>query len=258
MKYQIDIIPGKLSTNQLLQFLSSHKISRIGLSDKKGTEDSIVTVQNLLHAFPQIEILFHYSVLTHYNRDFRSLIHLFNTRIEKVVDLGVKRILIVSGSQKRNYSSINILNYVSEHKQKFASVSFACAYNPYLSGAELVLENNKLHSKLDSGIISEVYFQIGIDIESFRKGVRFVKSLDNKVKIYACLLLPDKVFLQRFSFRPWKGVFLSDMYCNDMDYRIKLTKRLLELMYKLDVEAFIELHSIKQTNLEFWVKRVPL
>ena len=52
--------------------------------------------------------------------------------------------------------------------------------------------------------------------------------------------IPTRQFLAQFRFRPWRGVFCSDAYLNDIEYAMKFTQNLLHAYADLSIEPLVE------------------
>ena len=72
--------------------------------------------------------------------------------------------------------------------------------------------------------------------------LKFLLSITNEnlltfTHIYS---IPTRQFLAQFRFRPWRGVFCSDAYLNDIEYAMKFTQNLLHTYADLSIEPLVE------------------
>ena len=63
-------------------------------------------------------------------------------------------------------------------------------------------------------------------------------------------LIPSRVFISRFKYRPWKGVFISEKYLNSLDNFYAFTNDLIKVYLDNNVCPVIETEfsSIEKLN----------
>ena len=110
---------------------------------------------------------------------------------------------------------------------------------------------------MESGIVNSIWLQFGSNINLLENEINFLNEviLNHKLKsknirIYGSLFIPSRLFLARFKFRPWRGVFLDDKYLNSLDYSKKVTKNIMNLYLRNNINPLIESEcsSSKQLN----------
>jgi hypothetical protein len=109
------------------------------------------------------------------------------------------------------------------------------AYNPFLTGLDLEIENNTIETKIQSGIISSVYLQIGIDLTKIRESVQYLRQLQPNLDIYLSLMNPTPTRLAQFNYRPWKGVYLPKEYLQSVNNAIQINESIYNLAQELNV-----------------------
>ena len=134
--------------------------------------------------------------------------------------------------------------------EKNLNINIGIAYNPYLKNYYNISgERERIKKKFSSRLTKSIWLQFGTDIKLLEKEINFLKdsflntssnSKDQNVKIFGSLLIPSKEFIARFKFRPWNGVFISDMYLNSLDNFYAFTKDLMEIYLDNNICPIIE------------------
>ena len=75
-------------------------------------------------------------------------------------------------------------------------------------------------------------------------------SNSQNVKFYGSLLIPSKQFISRFKFRPWKGVYISDIYLNSLENFNTFTKDLIQIYLDNNICPLIETEFSSLEKLE--------
>jgi hypothetical protein len=158
-------------------------------------------------------------------------------------------VLLVSGSIKSDvWNSAIALQKLTqdstiEHKQRVA-----VAYNPFLPDTkERDLERQTLETKLQTGRVSKVYLQFGVDLELLQEALDYLSlsPASQGIPIAASMFLPTAKLIAQQRFRPWKGVFLSDKFLSGPDKARQVIVDLLRLYKKYDVEVLFEAPGIR-------------
>jgi deoxyribodipyrimidine photolyase len=159
-------------------------------------------------------------------------------------------VLLVSGSIKTDAwnSAVAIQKLTQnqdsvEHKHRVA-----VAYNPFLPDKkERDLELQSLETKLQTGRISKVYLQFGIDLELLQEALDYLSLSPSSqgIPIAASMFLPTAKLIAQQRFRPWKGVFLSDDFLSGPGKAREAIVDLLRLYKKYDVEVLFEAPGIR-------------
>ena len=236
--------------NQLEDF--DQKPSRLTLVDKKKDEYNLDSLRYLKQNIDSaIDIMPHYSVQMHYSRDLAEVVKKFVFYLNQMKELGIDKVLLVSGPKDYNNGSIDVLRVIStKYKELANDVSFAVAFNPYLSGKKLKEEKARLEKKLSFDLTKEVYFQIGVDTAKFKQGVEFTKNIRSDVAIKPSLMIPTQKFLSSFRANPWRGVNLDDDYLKNINKAKDQTKKIYSCMKQENISPLVEIFSAKEKVLE--------
>ena len=109
------------------------------------------------------------------------------------------------------------------------------------------------------GLTKSIWLQFGTDIKLLQSEINFLKKsiMDNSfnnnfqnVKIFGSILIPSKQFINRFKFRPWKGVYISDKYLNSLDSFYAFIKDLIKIYLDNDICPVIETECSSVEKLE--------
>lgn len=214
--------------------LSSNKIQDISIVDKPG-ELGNIEFANYLLSKNDVKITLHYSIQYHYNRSVESIIKNFDTFVNRSYKSGIQDFLIVSGSQKKKYTSFDVIR-LYENKYE---VNLYCAFNPYLDDIDSEIERLVAKSEYVHG----VYLQIGDNLNRLDEVLKMPtvsQALGGKV-LYGCLLFPTKSFVAKFKFRPWKGVNLSAKYLNNMDVAMDIFHSYFDYYTAHQISPLIEI-----------------
>jgi 5,10-methylenetetrahydrofolate reductase len=204
----------------------SEDLSRFTVVDKNKKIYNLPAVKFLDKEFPKKEIMPHYSIQNHYSRNISQVADKFYSYLEELRSSGIQNILLISGPKERSNTSIDLLDFISKSDRKVEDFNIAVAFNPY-KRENLREEKLRLKSKLKHGFVKGAYFQIGIDQDRFKKGVKFVRNIRGDVRLKSCLVIPTQSFLSKFKIRPWKGVHFGEKYLNDLEFARKKLKKYL-------------------------------
>jgi 5,10-methylenetetrahydrofolate reductase len=246
MKLELEI--NKKSKEETEEFIEKIKdlpkeLSRLTVVDKNKDISNLPAVKFLDKEFPDKEIMPHYSIQNHYSRKISQIADKFYNYLEKLRNTEVKNLLLISGPKERNNTSLDLLNFISKSSKQIRNFDIAVAFNPY-KRKNLREERLRLKSKLKHDFVIEVYFQIGTEPGNFEKGVEFVRNVRDDVKIKSCLVIPSQTFLSKFKARPWKGVYLSEKYLNDLEFAKEKTKEMFDLAKSRNVTLLVECPAV--------------
>jgi len=88
----------------------------------------------------------------------------------------------VTGSKPKRNDSLSLLRSLQGRGPKGLPL-LHCAFNPYLvDEKQREQEYNRLRSKLETGVCSGVWLQIGSDLKLLEKGLAFIRSLEGEAK----------------------------------------------------------------------------
>jgi hypothetical protein len=175
-------------------------------------------------------------------------------------------VLLVNGSgPKRKLDTIATLKRLSSTDN---CTPIFVAFNPYLPiGTPRNEEYARLKQKLQAcpKNIAGVYLQMGTDLDSLEKGIKFlIKQLDlvsvhgcstpnqrQPLRIYGSIFFPTRKLLAQMRFRPWNGVYLTDEYLKNVENAKDITDKLLTVYRTHGVTPLLEspIHSKEELEL---------
>ena len=235
----------------LINYIQEAQITNVSLTNKKFTVSNLLSIVALQQFLPFLEITPHYSIVMNYHGSASAAAYNIKYFIEQVDTLGVRNVLLISGSQPKYLEVIGALDYLSDELyhnneiQDKPKTKISVAYNPYLSGEKLVRENNRLEKKLNFDFVDQVYIQIGTDVEKLSIGLKMIKKFRTRdIKIYGCLFEPSLAFLNSFKYRPWHGVFLPEDYLNDINLAEKYTMEIKNFYDQNKINYLVESYTL--------------
>ena len=229
----------------IYELIEKYKITDISLPDKPLWLSNLKLAETLLSKNSELQITLNFAIMHHYSRkvDFYGL---FDDYVASANKIGINKFLVISGSEKKKIDSVELFSKITD---KYQDNQFYCAYNPYLSGSDLELENQRLIQKLDTGAISGIYLQIGTDISKLQAGLDFIYSLNPSVQVFSCLMIPNATVLNSLRFRPWKGVYLDNQFISDIDFATQRTLEILQMYRKSGVIPLVEIMPFTDKNI---------
>ena len=228
-KANLDILrvnmPNKVRKDPLLSYTKALRSSDIG---------------------SKTDICVHYSLKNNIGRNSIDSMEKCLLFLHQMNDLNIEEVLLVSGSGKvkKSVNSLSFLEYLSKHntidRVQQMKTKIGIAYNCYfLDEDDQNVEDNRLLSKLNTGLVNSIWLQFGTDINKLENSIINIRKYSN-VRIIGSLFIPSKQLLARFKFRPWNGVFLSEKYLNDINDAISITKSIISIYFKYNIEIVIE------------------
>ena len=248
-----------LELENKLNFCISNNISNINIPCKGVIKKDFLneTIKYIGENYKNLDVIYHYSLYHQYTKNRENSYLEFLNFIKKCKSYKNNEILLVSGStKKKNFEVLDVLREFNNEKN--LNINIGIAYNPYLKNYYNISgERVRLEEKFSSTSTKSIWLQFGTDIKLLEKEINFLKESilnnssyrkDKNVKIFGSLLIPSKVFLTRFKFRPWKGVFISEKYLNSLDNFYAFTKELIEIYLDNNICPIIETEcsSIKE------------
>lgn len=116
-------------------------------------------------------------------------------------------------------STVSCLEMLRKSDSCTTKIDIAVAFNPYFPDPKnRKVEIDRLHAKLNTGMVDIVYLQFGSDINHLKEGLialkdaistynkkkNIVKGREEKeIKVIGSIMIPSKVLLARMKFRPW-------------------------------------------------------
>ena len=250
-----------LQLENKLNFCISNNINKINIPCKGVIKKDFLneTIKYIGENYKNLDVIYHYSLYHQYTKNRENSYLEFLNFIKKCKSYKNNEILLVSGSnKKKNFEVLDVLRDFKNEKN--LNINIGIAYNPYLKNYYNISgERVKLKEKLSSRITKSIWLQFGTDIKLLEKEINFLKesifnqssnSKDKSIKIFGSLLIPSKVFISRFKFRPWKGVFISEKYLNSLDDFYSFTKDLIEIYLDNNICPVIETECSSIKKLE--------
>lgn len=232
--YELSIYSEDFNT-KLTSLLSNDSIHKISITNKKYNTPVESIIKKIQNINPKLEIIPYYSLKYNQQSSLQDTALTFIQQLHLYQDLGIKEVLLVSGVPKPKYNTIQVLEILSQIYQSEQLPKLAVAYNPFLTGLDLEIENNTIETKVKSDIISSVYLQIGINLNIIRESVQYLRQLQPNLDIYLSLMNPTQTRIAQFQYRPWKGVDLPQDYLQSIGNAIKINKSIYNLAKELNV-----------------------
>ena len=233
-----------------LKFCISNEIKNINIPCKGYIKKRFLNeiIEYIGKNYKDLDVIYHYSLYHQYIKN-RNISYLeFLNFIKKCNTYNNNEILLISGSNKKK--NFEVLDVMRDFKNEKLKINMGFAYNPYLKNYfSLSNERERLEKKLASGLTKSIWLQFGTDIKLLESEINFLKKIIlnkssnskyNNLRIFGSLLIPSKQFISRFKFRPWKGVYISDMYLNSIDKFNSFTKDLIEIYRDNNICPVIE------------------
>ena len=247
-KIPLEILPSTPDKYaEVLALLQKYEVQAVSIPDKSSKVDNLHFAAYLRTHFT-CEVTVHYSLVHHYNRDIHRITQEFDAYVRRSLDLGISRILVVSGSALRRHTVVELL----ELYEQPAALQLFAAFNPYLPDVTRELARAKRKLPYVQGL----YLQVGEDIDTLRNSLNRLRPLLDNHDLYGCLLYPTLQFQTRFRFRPWKGVFLSPEYLRDLNYARKIYQNYARTYRDLAVTPLLELFPLQEKSLQNALKNL--
>tara|TARA_Y100001968_G_C19296846_1_gene687051 strand:+ start:246 stop:1040 length:795 start_codon:yes stop_codon:yes gene_type:complete len=227
-----------------LNFCKLNNIKNINIPCKGFIKKELFssTINYLSKNFHEFNVTYHYSLYHQYSKNRRKSYQDFLYFVKNSDTNRNYKILLVSGSnKKKNFDSIDILNYLK--KEKNLGFKLGIAYNPYLKKYyKISSERERFERKIATGLINSIWFQYGTDIQALQNDLNYLKKVakDEKLNLFGSLFIPSKQFIARFKFRPWKEVYISQKYLNDLEKFFDFTSDLISFYKKNNITPLIE------------------
>lgn len=213
----------------LIETLIKKKIKKIALTQKNTIINNVEVARQLRERIPDLDISITFSIINNYAKNTEEIKLKFLKLLEEAKKINVDKILIVSGSPRKLYSSTELLSdlkYIDTSPTKIY-----CVFNPFLTGPQGEDEYKRLMHKISTKKVFGIYIQLGDDLMKLKTGLRFLKAKAKGIEINGSILIPNQAMLNKLKFRPWNGVKFSQKYLNSLDFANKKTKE-IERIYK--------------------------
>ena len=238
----------------LLSFCQKNNMYKINIPCKNNLKKDFLlnSIKISKEEFPLIEVIPHFSIAHEFNRNRINTLNSFVKFVKAVKSFGCNEVLLVSGSQKRvTLDCVSTLNYLKD-KSLFPinDFSIGVAFNPYLFNTFFEQEILNLEKKIQSGLVTSIWFQFGTDYRLLESRIKIIQKLINlafkmnyirsNINLFGSILIPSKQFLARFKFRPWKGVYCSNNFLESVSSASNIVKDLLKIYKKYGITPIIE------------------
>jgi len=189
------------------------------------------------------EVCPHYSIKFNSERAAEASLARFESFCESSAALGIRRLLLVSGSGSRTFDTIACLRAMRLPAAHCPGIGVA--FNPFFpERTDRERERARLRLKLGTGRVSSVWLQLGSDVALLEEGLSFLRTLalerQLSIELFGSVFLPSKRLLAQMRFRPWNGVFLSEEYLESVAAAEAITARVLRLYRAHGVEVLVE------------------
>jgi 5,10-methylenetetrahydrofolate reductase len=238
-----------LDIESVIEKIKETGADEVALTDKNGMPDNLIAADAIMKAVQGIKVTTYYSLKNHTNKVIEKKYEHFQQYFERAITVGVDTVLLVSGSPRPKFDSLQAIDYLKVTKIKLGSVKLAVAYNPFYTDSKLDEENARLALKAKTGFVDKVYLQIGTDIDSLKNGIALIRKLLPKATIGGSLMLPTAFLMSRFAVRPWTGVVVSEEFLGSVEGAQKVNKELLLEYKKLEVKPIFGVYTITPDSL---------
>jgi hypothetical protein len=249
---------------KILSFYQRNNLCKINIPCKNRLRKDFLleSIKISKEEFPAIDIIPHFSIMHEFKRNKINTQGSFLNFLQTVKYLGCEHILLVSGSQRKStLDSVSALTMLKDNPSIFRQdVSIGVAFNPYLPNFLFDEEISRLEKKLQSGLVSSIWFQFGTDYELLKSRIKILSNviattINNKSKIsninlFGSILIPSNQFLARFKFRPWKGVYCSNEFLESVHVANNLVTQLLKIYKEYAIIPIIETSVSTETHLK--------
>ena len=238
-----------------LNFCKLNNIKNINIPCKGSIKKDLFysTIKYISQNYKGFNVTYHYSLYHQYSQNKTKSYQDFLDFLRNSYSNRNYDILLVSGSnKKKNFDAINVLSKVKE--EKTLKVKLGVAHNPYLEKYyNFTSERERLDRKLSSGLINSIWFQYGTDIKVLQNEVNYLKkvSKNEEINLFGSLLIPSKLFISRFKFRPWKGVYISEKCLYSLDDFYDFTKDLVCFYKNNNITPVIETDFATSEKLDY-------
>ena len=247
----------------LLSFCQQNNLLKLNLPCKNylKKEFLLTSIKISREEYPDFNIIPHYSVAHQFSRNSKDTQKDLIQFIKFVEGLGCKEILLISGSQKKaTLDSVKALNNIKNTPLYKDNVFFGVAFNPYLPEKLFEEELNRLKLKINSGLVSSIWFQFGTDFELLERRISLLENIisnclygnttNPNIFLYGSIFIPSKMFLARFKFRPWKGVYCSPQFLESVDFANEIVVRILSVYKKYNIYPIVESNISTDSELK--------
>ncbi|MBC7472589.1 MAG: hypothetical protein H7196_05030 [candidate division SR1 bacterium] len=250
-------IQNLIGIEKTIELIKETGATEVALTDKNGMPDNLLAAQKIKEALPELILTTYYSLKNHTSKKLEEKYEHLKDYLDRSTKSGIESLLIVSGNPRPKFDTLEALEYIKSNHLKPKNIKLAVAYNPFYSNEELVKENERLEKKALSGIVDNVYLQIGTNTNALKKGAELIKKLLPNALIEGSLIVATTFLMNRFKFRPWKGVMVSDEFMSSAEAANIINKRLLKEYGVLSIKPIYGVYTITPDTMEALTKLIP-
>ncbi len=248
-------IKSKKDLDELIKAVLKYKPVQVNISNTSKKDD----LQGVVRYFTRFNLsatslCVHYSISNNYCGSYNLAVRKFFDFVKFVQLLAPStKILLVSGGQHKKLRTAALLNIYSQ--EYGLQKDFGVAYNPF--EIDILSENRSLQQKLNSGLVSQIYFQLGNNLVKLQQGIEFVKNelnqrqLQDKVKLFGCVLYLNRVNLQKMRFRLLRGVLYTKEFLNNLDNAKTINNEIISLYKNSNITPLWEFAPLREV-IKIW------
>jgi hypothetical protein len=226
------------------------EVTHIGLTNKNGMPDTIEALKEMKKFLPDVAFTPYYSFKNHTNKDPQIITDNFEAFIEDAKILELPDILLISGEPKPKFEILKGLEHASIADDVEGLPAMSVAFNPFLEGEDLIVEQTRLIEKLQFDFVKNIYLQIGFDEKKLKSGVSFLRKQEKNVAIFGSVLVPTPHVIKKFDTKPWKGVMLPEEYTSSIETAMEMSKVYTKMIKKMDITPLYSINVITDDGVE--------
>jgi hypothetical protein len=225
-------------------------VTHIGLTNKNGMPDTIEVLKELKKFLPQVIFTPYYSFKNHTNKDPEVITANFEAFIEDAKLMELPDVLLISGEPKPKFEILKGLEHASIADDVVGLPAMSVAFNPFLDGEDLIVEQTRLIEKLQFDFVKNIYLQIGFDEKKLKSGVSFLRKQEKNVAIFGSVLVPTAHVIKKFDIKPWKGIVLPEEYTSSLETALEMSKTYTKIIKKMDITPLYSINVITDDGIE--------
>ena len=251
---------------------NENKISGLNLTNKNKDDNLIADAKRIIDTVERpIDICVHFSVKYNWRSCGRSkdaqlvagenLLRRWGDFYDEAGSVGIQRVLLISGSPpKKKVDSIELLKYEAARRKNnnigVERARLGIAWTPcYPDANARSLERERLSQKLSTGVVDDIWLQFSSNVSLLHDELVWLREkhgIDGRngpVKLFGSMFVPTPVWLNRFRFRPWNGVFVDANFLSNVESAQQGAKSILKVYRAMNVSPLIESPSLKDIDI---------
>ncbi|RMD76848.1 hypothetical protein D6810_02815 [Candidatus Dojkabacteria bacterium] len=222
--------------DSLINFLKSNTVKSISIANKSPEDENILKAMKIKKKLNfDVDINIVYSIRVNGVKTISLAVQKWERFLIEAIHYNQKKILVVSGNPKYpKFRSLTALNYAKKFENY--GLSFGVAFNPFLNLEE---EYKLLKQKLDTGIVSRIYFQLGDDFLHLKKGLHFCNKYFPNTEKFVSVLNPTSPLFNSFKRRPWNGVRFSEKFLKSSTDATKINNQIIRIANENNAEIYV-------------------